>query len=455
MQTLYLNDKFLNSLKNDPKVIRTLRIYGYDNSDEFIEDIKNKLNDNYDFIKINNVLPFETEHNNVYSMYNGFIIGDIGEYKEITVSFSVMKDGKLGNVFVTQQLVPMITSKLSSNINFLKDKKIKKIFLLTTHLSKKMTPLENKIKNHDSTGSMVIKILNVLGFDVLEMFPIGNSNVQSTYNSLEEFVDHSNYINRSKSINTNYNHVQLINDKVILSFEENEKVEGQTIKFVLLKALAAIELSDGRFVDLSNLIYRTGLSNKNNPARNVVIVADYSEYIFNNKDKFASTSHINRRPSYIESESKYHSPIIKTYGVAEHLVEPEYTFNSNGKKVFKTFREKKAQSFETHNYICSCHDDRHKYFTSSTTLNNYVEGHHMIPMEFQVDYWKDYKVNLDSTLNIIPLCPNCHQKIHKAIKSERIEIIMEVYKKYEESLKTLDERMNLEKFASLYNVYIY
>ena len=79
----------------------------------------------------------------------------------------------------------------------------------------------------------------------------------------------------------------------------------------------------------------------------------------------------------------------------------------------------------------------------------------MIPMEFQEQYWTDKKRNLDCTINLIPLCPHCHRKIHKAVKGERIQIITSIFTKYQKQLETVDNNLTLEKFAELYNVYIY
>jgi hypothetical protein len=242
-------------------------------------------------------------------------------------------------------------------------------------------------------------------------------------------------------------------DKVVVSFQSNEKIQGQTIKFILFKALAAIELSKGWYVDLSDLIFRTSQVNKSKPAENVLIVSDYNEYVSNTY--VSNVDEESRKEQSIQVETIYKAPESRILGVEEYLLEPEYAYNSNGKRVFRTSREKKLASFEKHEFICSCHNENHSYFTSSSTNMNYVEGHHMIPMEYQIDYWREFSINLDCSVNIIPLCPNCHQKIHKAVKPERLEIIMEVYKKYQDSLRLLDESMDIEKFAALYNVYIY
>ena len=60
-------------------------------------------------------------------------------------------------------------------------------------------------------------------------------------------------------------------------------------------------------------------------------------------------------------------------------------------------------------YKCE-YDDTHMYFTAKTTGENYVEAHHLVPMEFQNQFEK----SLDVEANIISLCPLCHKKVHHA-----------------------------------------
>ena len=69
----------------------------------------------------------------------------------------------------------------------------------------------------------------------------------------------------------------------------------------------------------------------------------------------------------------------------------------------------------------SCQIDKgHKTFISKG--ENYVEGHHVIPMFQQ----KNYTFNLDDVENIISLCPTCHREIHSS--DQRSEILSKIYK---------------------------
>ena len=58
-------------------------------------------------------------------------------------------------------------------------------------------------------------------------------------------------------------------------------------------------------------------------------------------------------------------------------------------------------------YKCQI-DKNHKTFISQKTNKNYVEAHHLIPME----YYDDFKNCIDVEANIVALCPNCHREIH-------------------------------------------
>jgi len=69
-------------------------------------------------------------------------------------------------------------------------------------------------------------------------------------------------------------------------------------------------------------------------------------------------------------------------------------------------------------FMCGVNNE-HVTFISKG--NNYVEGHHIIPMYQQ----KNYTFKLDNLDNIISLCPNCHREIHSA--DNKTEILNRLY----------------------------
>ena len=69
-------------------------------------------------------------------------------------------------------------------------------------------------------------------------------------------------------------------------------------------------------------------------------------------------------------------------------------------------------------------DPTHESFISRTTGHVYMEGHHFIPMEFQNDF---LPVSLDRRSNIVCLCTNCHEKLHKARNEDRLPLLKKIY----------------------------
>lgn len=97
-----------------------------------------------------------------------------------------------------------------------------------------------------------------------------------------------------------------------------------------------------------------------------------------------------------------------------------------------------------------------KTFKSKSGMPNYVEAHHLIPINqqyndiFKMEY-KMYK-SLDIECNIVSLCPNCHAKFHYGDSDEVKEIIKLLYYNREEKLTSIFEKINLNKLYEFYNV---
>ncbi|MEI3799699.1 MULTISPECIES: MrcB family domain-containing protein [unclassified Chitinophaga] len=82
-----------------------------------------------------------------------------------------------------------------------------------------------------------------------------------------------------------------------------------------------------------------------------------------------------------------------------------------------------SQAIENANYTCE-HQSHHQTFISAKSGTQFVEAHHLIPMQFQ----DKFEYSLDVPENIIALCPNCHKAIHfaeVAIKKEMIKFFLE------------------------------
>lgn len=91
-------------------------------------------------------------------------------------------------------------------------------------------------------------------------------------------------------------------------------------------------------------------------------------------------------------------------------------------------------------------ESNHVSFISSVTKKNYVEAHHLVPMEFQDLF--DY--SLDVEANIVSLCPLCHKKIHHAIFNERIKLLQNLFAMRKDRLKKCNIEIDLKLLCSFY-----
>lgn len=97
-----------------------------------------------------------------------------------------------------------------------------------------------------------------------------------------------------------------------------------------------------------------------------------------------------------------------------------------GKQRYKTNPRVSKTALKDANYECEyglINNEDHITFSSKFGYN-YVEAHHLIPMQAQDDF---PNLNLDRTQNIVSLCPICHSAIHYGSKETREDIIKKLY----------------------------
>lgn len=97
-------------------------------------------------------------------------------------------------------------------------------------------------------------------------------------------------------------------------------------------------------------------------------------------------------------------------------------------------------------YNCE-YDYNHAFFKSSITGKNYVEAHHLIPLEFQDQFDK----SLDVEANIVSLCPLCHKQVHHASFEEKEHILLKLYADRIDRLKRCNIDVSLSELLSFYS----
>lgn len=124
---------------------------------------------------------------------------------------------------------------------------------------------------------------------------------------------------------------------------------------------------------------------------------------------------------------------------------PEPLANEYSQNSKKRDAQKAANAKAKANYLCEFNDEHHT-FKSKTTQENYVEAHHLIPMQLQPKFF----YSLDIEANIVALCPICHRRIHHATDEEKIEIITKLYNERIERLKKCNIYIELNDLINFY-----
>lgn len=99
------------------------------------------------------------------------------------------------------------------------------------------------------------------------------------------------------------------------------------------------------------------------------------------------------------------------------------------------------------NFQCEI-NKKHNTFISNTTLKNYVEAHHLIPMKY---YHNDeFEYSIDNEANIVVLCPTCHRKLHFGQPEDKKELLRIMYATKIENLEKAKIYIKLDKLLELY-----
>ncbi len=98
------------------------------------------------------------------------------------------------------------------------------------------------------------------------------------------------------------------------------------------------------------------------------------------------------------------------------------------------------------NFSCEI-DPSHNTFLS-TTGQQYVEAHHLVPLSKQ----SNLQVNLDRVENIVALCPTCHRAVHYSEITERLNLLRKLYTARCSRLKSVQIDVTLAELSVMYKL---
>lgn len=108
------------------------------------------------------------------------------------------------------------------------------------------------------------------------------------------------------------------------------------------------------------------------------------------------------------------------------------TTSKNSDKIRRTSMILKNMTKERSNYRCELEKlNGCKYFISKESKNNYLEVHHLVPVEFS----NEFENGVEYIDNYVALCPHCHRLLHFGADREREQSLRFLYNERREQLK--------------------
>lgn len=102
-------------------------------------------------------------------------------------------------------------------------------------------------------------------------------------------------------------------------------------------------------------------------------------------------------------------------------------------------------ALERAGYQCEV-DKTHLTFISKSSGQQFMEAHHLIPMEYQ----NDFTYSIDVPENIVSLCPNCHRKVHLSVTAEKMPLIEKLFYERTELLRNRGIEIDLNKIQFIF-----
>lgn len=97
------------------------------------------------------------------------------------------------------------------------------------------------------------------------------------------------------------------------------------------------------------------------------------------------------------------------------------------------------------NFKCEINPN-HSTFINKITNKQYMEAHHLIPMNKQ---WA-FEFDIDVPENILCLCPTCHRKIHLAEDDQKREILQQAFNIRKDALPKRGISIDFEALCAFY-----
>lgn len=130
----------------------------------------------------------------------------------------------------------------------------------------------------------------------------------------------------------------------------------------------------------------------------------------------------------------------------EHKPQPiKSSKEKNGGKIYPRNLAYAKKALEEASFSCEV-DNTHKTFFSRATNEQYMEAHHLIPLQFQ----EEFLYSLDIPANIVSVCPTCHRKLHFGFIEDKKEILKKLLERKNAKLKEFGIVINEDELFEIY-----
>ncbi len=196
-----------------------------------------------------------------------------------------------------------------------------------------------------------------------------------------------------------------------------------------------------QFLDLQQYLIKE--KDKNSTMKNWSLV-EFSVFLYRTKHKYQglieeeldeenqreSELYINNNSQFVDDPHKKPDEIIHK-GLSSYRRDP---------KVLR-------KAIENANGKCELNPN-HTLFTSKNG-KPYLEGHHLIPMQYCGNCYDKYHTNIDITQNIVALCCNCHSEIHHGKNCNAL--VKDLFNKRQSDLANIGLKISQQELLDMYN----
>lgn len=170
-----------------------------------------------------------------------------------------------------------------------------------------------------------------------------------------------------------------------------------------------------------------------------IIDKEKSKSILGNKFSSQSQGYINRDTFKLVYKALKEIPYKDVPKPIKGLVVED------SKEVYPRDIQEKENALKLANYQCEI-DKKHTTFTARVNNKNYVEGHHLIP----INQYDKFQYDIDVQANIISLCPTCHRQLHSGINTDVDKILNKLYESRKERLMSVGLEITLDELQKIY-----